>query len=249
MIFRERFNTFADRYVLIGGTACDLIMQDAGLQFRATKDLDIVLCIETVDVDFANAFWAFIKEGGYRSQETAQGQRRFYRFQNPSDLAYPAMLELFSRLPDALLNNDGSHLTPIVFNDDVSSLSAILLDTGYYAWIQQGKRLIDGLPVVDAAHLIPMKARAWLDLRARRDAGERIDSRVIKKHKNDVFRLFLVIDPDTNLNLPVRIIDDMRFFLDQVIEEDVDLKALGLKTISLDTVIAGLRTLYMTKNG
>ena len=46
-LFREHFKDFADRYVLIGGTACDLIMSEVGLQFRATKDLDIVLCIES----------------------------------------------------------------------------------------------------------------------------------------------------------------------------------------------------------
>jgi hypothetical protein len=31
---------------LIGGTACIVIMQEAGLDFRATKDLDIVLYVE-----------------------------------------------------------------------------------------------------------------------------------------------------------------------------------------------------------
>ena len=58
-LFREHFKDFADRYVLIGGTACDLIMSEVGLQFCATKVLDIVLCIESVDPEFARAFWAF----------------------------------------------------------------------------------------------------------------------------------------------------------------------------------------------
>lgn len=55
-LFRERFRDFADQYVLIGGTACDLILKEAGLHFRATKDLDIVLCIEAIDSRFAKAF-------------------------------------------------------------------------------------------------------------------------------------------------------------------------------------------------
>lgn len=101
-LFRERFKAFADRYVLIGGTACDLILEEAGLHFRATKDLDIVLCIESVDARFAQAFWAFVKEGGYQVQASAEGKPWFYRFQKPADPAYPAMLELFSRVPDAL---------------------------------------------------------------------------------------------------------------------------------------------------
>lgn len=42
-LFRETFAAYADQYLLIGGTAASLTMEDAGLQFRATKDLDIVL--------------------------------------------------------------------------------------------------------------------------------------------------------------------------------------------------------------
>lgn len=39
----------AHRYVLIGGTASNLAMEDAGLAFRATKDLDVVWHIEAFD--------------------------------------------------------------------------------------------------------------------------------------------------------------------------------------------------------
>lgn len=47
-LFREHFAPVADQYVLIGGTAAMLAMADAGLQFRATRDLDIVLHIEAL---------------------------------------------------------------------------------------------------------------------------------------------------------------------------------------------------------
>lgn len=43
--FREQFSEFKGMYTLIGGVACGLIMNDAGLDFRATKDFDIVLII------------------------------------------------------------------------------------------------------------------------------------------------------------------------------------------------------------
>jgi hypothetical protein len=36
-VFREHFRNFADRYVLIGGAACDIAMTGAGLPFRATS--------------------------------------------------------------------------------------------------------------------------------------------------------------------------------------------------------------------
>lgn len=63
--FRDHFREFTDQYVLIGGAACDLAMEAAGLPFRATKDLDIVLCVEALDAAFVEAFWEFINEGGY----------------------------------------------------------------------------------------------------------------------------------------------------------------------------------------
>ena len=47
-LFRLHFWDYANRYVLIGGTACDIAMAGAGLEFRATKDLDIVLVVEAL---------------------------------------------------------------------------------------------------------------------------------------------------------------------------------------------------------
>ncbi len=45
-VFRRYFHNFIDQYVLIGGSACDLLFDDAGVDFRATKDLDLVLIVE-----------------------------------------------------------------------------------------------------------------------------------------------------------------------------------------------------------
>ena len=247
-LFREHFSGFADRYVLIGGAACDLIMSNAGLPFRVTKDLDIVLCIETLDVAFAEAFWAFVAAGEYQIRETATGQKQFYRFQRPANRAYPAMLELFSRAPDVLSISEGSHLTAIPVSDEISSLSAILLDGDYYEWIHSGKRDLEGVSIVGPKHMVPLKAKAWLDLHARRAAGHDVDSTSIKKHKNDVFRLFQVVDPDVGIDPPAPIIKDMRAFLDQMSREDVDLKAFGLGSISLQEVIRAFRELYRIDN-
>ncbi len=41
----------------------------------------------------------------------------------------------------------------------------------HYEWIHDGRRMIDGVPVVRPEHLIPIKAIAWLDLLSRRAAG------------------------------------------------------------------------------
>jgi glutathionyl-hydroquinone reductase len=106
-IFREHFRDYADRYVLIGGAACDIAMTGAGLAFRAAKDLDIVLYVEALDAAFVRAFWEFVRAGGYEVQEKSTGEKQFYRFQKPPNPDYPFVLELFLRQFSAiLLDND-----------------------------------------------------------------------------------------------------------------------------------------------
>src|SRR5690348_8881985 len=59
--FREYFAGHEDQYAIIGGAACDLLFDAAGIQFRVTKDIDMVLCVEVVDVAFGERFSAFLK--------------------------------------------------------------------------------------------------------------------------------------------------------------------------------------------
>ena len=112
-IFREFFAPYSRQYVLIGGTAASLAMEDAGLEFRSTKDLDIVLYVEALSPEFAKTFWSFVEAGGYEIRESSAGKPTFYRFQKPSDGNFPFMLELFSLAPEGLELAQGSHLTPI----------------------------------------------------------------------------------------------------------------------------------------
>ena len=41
--FKEYFKGFENQYVIIAGTACDVIMENEELPFRATKDIDLSL--------------------------------------------------------------------------------------------------------------------------------------------------------------------------------------------------------------
>jgi hypothetical protein len=243
-VFRDYFRDYADRYILIGGTACDLAMEEAGVEFRVTKDLDIVLCVEALDEDFVKAFWAFVKAGKYQVQQKSSGRKQFYRFMKPEEKNYPFMLELFSRKPDALALADESRLTPIPMCEEASSLSAILLNDGYYRFIQDGKKMLDGLPVVGPDRLIPLKANAWMDLTDRKKRGEDIDSKDIRKHKNDVFRLYRIIDPDLKITIPEVIVEDLRMFIELIASEKIDFKALGLSEMKLENVLMDLKRIY-----
>lgn len=44
--FRDKFGAFANDYVIIGGSACDWLFTHRDARFRATKDIDLVVCAE-----------------------------------------------------------------------------------------------------------------------------------------------------------------------------------------------------------
>ena len=51
-IFKEYFAGYDGNYIVIGGTACDILEENAGQKPRATKDIDIILIVEALTRDF-----------------------------------------------------------------------------------------------------------------------------------------------------------------------------------------------------
>jgi hypothetical protein len=229
--FADWFADHGEKYVLIGGCAASAVMEEAGLTFRATKDLDVVLIVEAVDRSFAAMFFQFIETGGYQLRTRgAEGHPCFYRFSSPTDETFPKMIELFSRLPDLLrpLEED-NRTTPIPIDEDVPSLSAILLDEDAYRFVCEGRIEIGGIPFIDEKRLIPLKAQAWMDLSDRRAAHpESVDSRAVAKHLKDVVRLSELLTPNQAVELPGRLGEDMDRFLERARAlPDQDLKTFG----------------------
>jgi hypothetical protein len=186
--FRQWFRGYEDQYAIIGGTACDLLMTDGGLDFRATKDIDLVLIVEAVDSGFANRFWEYVVAGGYEHRNKSTGEAQFYRFTNPQSREYPTMIELFTGSRRNFFTCECC-ANPLPIDEEISSLSAILLNDDYYEFLKQGRIRISDVTILDAPYMIPFKAKAWIDLSDRKAAGESVDSKNIRKHKNDVFRL------------------------------------------------------------
>lgn len=244
--FKTHFADFANQYVLIGGAACFVNMNAVGIPFRATKDLDIVLCLEAMDEAFVRALWQFVREGAYENQQNSDGDRRFYRFMKPATETYPFMLELFSREPDQLTVAEGIQLTPIPTGEDVSSLSAILMDDEYYQFLQTGKKVIDGIQVAGPEHLIPMKARAWLNLTEQKAGSSgSVDSKHIKKHKLDVFRLMAIVDPEFDGDVPDQVRTDIDAFIAGMFNENIDMKNVGLGGQTKESILSELSRIYV----
>lgn len=174
--FKEAFKGYEDCYTIIGGTACDILMNKENLDFRATKDIDMILLIEN--------------------------------------------------------------------SDEVSSLSAIMLNDDYYGFMMSGRTIVDGVGILGAEHLIPFKMRAWLDLCRRKSGGEHVNTADIKKHKNDVFRLMNVINPDEIIPAPEAVKEDVRQFIARMPEERINMKNIGLD-MELDAALQILKNMYI----
>lgn len=166
-IFKKHFSGYKGQYAFIGGTACDIILGKLGVDFRVTKDLDMVLLIEALNEKFIEAFISFVEEG-------------------------------------------------VVEIDEIS--------------------------VLDLEYLVLFKMKAWLDLSVRKAAGEVIDSKNIKKHKNDVLRLAANIDKDVRIPITNTIKRDVKLFMEETENESVDLKTLGIKNATYEELS---RVIYM----
>lgn len=227
-IFRNYFAEYTEQYVLIGGAACDISFRENEVDFRATRDLDIVLIVEAQTKEFGQKFWEFIEKGKYVNRAKSNGKPQFYRFDKPQEAGYPSMIELFAR--SSWILDESAILTPVHIDDTVSSLSAILLDDAYYEALLAGRNVIDGVSVLKPTWLIPFKAKAWLDLNRRAEQGEHIDSRDIRKHRNDILRMVseLVLEP---CELPEKVKGDIREFNEKLQVTDVELKNLKIRGV------------------
>ena len=228
--FQKYFADYEEQYVLIGGAACDILFESNEVNFRATRDLDMVLIVEALTPEFGEKFWEFIVDGKYRNKATNGSDPQFYRFDKPEDNSYPKMVELFCRNNFELREMTG--ITPIHIDDTVSSLSAILLNDDYYRVLLDGKVVVGGLSVLRPEYLILFKAKAYLDLKQRKDNGESVDSNDIKKHKKDVLKIAVELMLEKITNLPDAVKEDIDLFIRSLEDDPFDdnsLKNYGVK--------------------
>lgn len=241
-LFRDKLKGFEDCYTVIGGAACDILMSEAEIDFRLTKDIDMILILEDKKVEFAKTFWEFIKEGEYKCGWKNSDEMHFYRFTEPK-AGYPVMIELFSRKPGYNLEVEEG-IIPIHIDDDTSSLSAILLNDDFYNFMMEGRKIVAGVSVLAENYIIPFKMYAWLDLKRRKEAGEHVNERDYKKHKNDVFRLLQIVKPDEKVSVSGLVRESIEKFLDEIEGDAIHVEQLGLM-ITKEEALEMLKKIYL----
>lgn len=218
-IFRERFARFSDNFVIIGGTACDEILSGTEMRPRATMDIDIVVIVENMTSEFARAFWAFIAEGEYRpgvrKDKDEAPKYVLYSF-DQGKAGFPVKVELLSRHNEIFTSS--AHTEPLPIDGEVSSLSTIILDEPYYNLTVQNSFVSYGLRYAAPLALMALKARAYLNLIADREAGKKINTKDISKHRNDVLKLTATLTGTDRATVDTEIVDTIREFAEGLLQ-------------------------------
>lgn len=246
-VFRKYFYDYSENYVIIGGTACDIILEDAALMPRATKDLDVVLVIEALTRNFVIQFWKFVKDGEYQQRQRSNNKKEYYRFLNPQNKSFPSQIEIFSRVPDILEIDEASYLTPIPVDEDLYSLSAILVNDDYYDFIVQNSYLLEGVRIANIEALICLKAQAFLDIQERIKNGSIEDNRHLKKHKLDIFRLSVMLKEDMSIRLPDTLNSNLMKFVELIGDDLPDqsfFKVLGLSKTKPELILQRFKQVF-----
>ena len=230
--FKEFFAGYEGNYIIIGGTACDILETLESRIPRATKDIDIILIVEALSVDFGKRFWEFVRAGNYEVCQRGEGKHEYFRFKRPQEEDFPHQIEIFARKPDVLEVAKDIRLIPIPLDENISSLSAILMDDDYYHFTLERSIVQTGVRLANTESLIVLKAKAFIDLSERKASGEAIDKKDVNKHKNDVFRLASILPPAEQFTLPTNLQNDMNVFckmVSQSLPDKAFFKTIGSK--------------------
>jgi hypothetical protein len=214
--FKEAFSQYSDNYVIIGGTACEIVMRGTAMRPRATHDVDMIVVVERMTPEFGQRFCDFISEGGYSPEkykvpDKGHSKYQLYRFVN-GRVGYPEMIELLSRHPDVLGEPRGLVIEPIPIDDDVSSLSAIIMDDDLYNFTVGHSIVTDEIRHADALALIALKACAYLNLLKDKNDGRHVNSKDIKKHRSDVLKNVVILE-ETEVYAPAKVVDVVQEFI------------------------------------
>lgn len=241
--FREHFKTYSDDFILVGGVASYILLDEAGApRVRPTRDLDIVLMMKP-SREFLDALKQYVKDGGYEIQIGDNDQATFYRFQKPKKDEYPIMIELFATAENDFDLFEGQHIIPITSPSEVESLSAILLDSEYYSLIKKNAVENNGISILNELALIPFKAKAYLEIKERKE-----DSKNWKKHRGDIINLAVTfLNEDRKEKLGGKVREHFIEFMSQLkneINQDV-IKGACNQKIEADVIISLLESTFL----
>lgn len=252
--FKADLGKYSENYIIIGGTACNIILEDLGTAPRITHDIDMIVVIERLTAAFVAAFWSFIHQGGYaiEKRQPRDGKPKYalYRFGKPTEPGYPAQIELLARQSEDLDEPKDVRIVPIPLEDYQYSLSAIVLDDDLYHFVVNNSKMVNGLRVASLEALICLKARAYLNLLRERGSGNKVNSDDIKKHRRDVFLLTAARTETGPIAVPESILETIKEFVQRMNTGEslsAMMSALKLDREQFEVYIVALNEMFIGK--
>ena len=254
--FRTELGSYSENYIVIGGTACNVVLEEAGTEPRVTHDIDMIVIVEHLKKEFVSAFWTFIHQGGYtiekRQRKDGEPTYALYRFRRPSETGYPSQIELLARHSDAFGEPKNVRIEPIPLENFQYSLSAIVLDDDLYRFVVNNSPMVNGIRVASLESLICLKTRAYLNLLKDREAGNQVNSDDIKKHRRDVFLLAAARTETELVTVPVSILETVKGFCHRMnTEESISAitNALRVDREQIEVYLAALNEMFVGEEG
>ena len=241
---------FRSHYVVIGGLATVMTLEERNLPARATKDVDMIIICQPEAKQYMKRFWEFIKTGGYKlwKPDDDDSHPSFYRFIKPESKDFPAQIELFSKVPEYVDVPKDVHIVHIPMEGYVSSFSAIIMDEAYYDFAVSHSEIVDGLRILKAEALIVLKAVAYNENLRRKKTGVAVDQRDIDKHKKDVYRLAYVFDGSERFEVNETIKEQLRTFVSEVEKSPIDggsmMRGQGIPAMGMDEFIGLIKGMF-----
>ena len=208
--FKEHFRNYSNHFMIIGGTGCEMLFKNEGLEFRATKDIDIIITTPNLNISekFRKHFYNFLSNGGYQIYKRDEEYHYYYRFESPEEEGFPSMIELFSRAE--FKHEEESEDRYMQLDTDINyHLSALIMDDNLFNTVLKNTIEIDNFNLPSPLAMIILKAFAWDELKTRKKKGDRIRSSDIKKHKNDILRLQGLLTEESKITVKKEILDNV----------------------------------------
>lgn len=249
--FREYMSGFRSHYVVIGGVATVLTLEDRGLPARATKDVDMIIICQPESKFYMKRFWEFVKAGGYKlwkPDDKEDTHPCFYRFIKPDNREFPIQVELFSKVPEYVEVPEDVHIVHIPMEGYASSFSAIIMDEAYYDFAVTHSEIVGDIRILKPEALIVLKAVAFLENQRLKEKGDPVDQKDIDKHKKDVYRLAYVFNGSERFEVNDTIKERLRAFVSEVEKNPIDgknmMRGQGIPAMSMKDFTGLLRDIF-----
>lgn len=115
---------------------------------------------------------------------------------------------------------------------------------GFDSFREQFRGYEDCYTIIGGTACDILMSEVGLDLRKKKADGTHVNERDLKKHKNDVFRLFPLAEPSARIALSPVVEEDVRQFVQAMGDETVDLERLGLEGAALEEILHTLKRIF-----